>query len=221
MNVDWVIAVGLFLVFVSWSFVYYTGFFLDLPDFRGGVETISEEVIEFLTVEVNDVPVVLDSGDAGSKVLYMDFYWPSGTRNSTRLFYGNQTLPCYISGNRIYWQADVNVGRNEFEMRYFPSNDSMFCDSGFSTSGANKTTPWVAEKSNAVSVSRINDMLAMDFYAFRYLLGLRSDFRVEIERSGTTDELGPKPPFGYNVYVKESPGRTENNEKVKIRVLTW
>ncbi|UCD06893.1 MAG: hypothetical protein JSW41_03590 [Candidatus Aenigmatarchaeota archaeon] len=221
MNIDWIIAIALFLIFVSWSFVYYMGFFSITPDMRAGVEGISDKVMDFLSIDVYDVPAVFNSTEVGSRVLYMDFSWPGYSKNSTRIFSGNQSLPCYISGNRVYWQADLIQGENKFEMRYYDENVSLFCNSSFSLANATQVIPWVSEKNKAISQTKINQMLATNFYSFRNLLGISQDFRVELEINNVTTGYGTTPPLGYDVYVKETHGIKEDNNVVKIRVLTW
>jgi hypothetical protein len=221
MNVDWIIAMALFLIFISWSFVYYTGFFSITPDMRAGVEGISGKVMDFLSIDVYDVPVVFNSTEAGSWVLYMDFSWPGYSKNSTRIFSESQSLPCYMSGNRVYWQAGLIQGENRFEMRYYDENVSLFCDSSFSLANATQAIPWISEKSKAISQAKINQMLATNLHSFRYALGINQDFRVEVEINNVTTEYGTDPPLGYDVHVKETLGRKENDEGVKVRVLTW
>ena len=48
MEIDWIIAIGLFLILVAWSFVYYMGFFVVTPDLGAGVQGISGKVMNYL-----------------------------------------------------------------------------------------------------------------------------------------------------------------------------
>lgn len=221
MDVDWIIAMGLFLVFISWSFVYYTGFFSPSADMKAGVEGISSRVVDYLSVDVYDVPVVYDSGVNGSRVLYMDFSWPPYSKNSTRIFSGNGTLPCRITGDRVYWQAGLSQGENRFVMRYHAGNGSLLCGSGFPATNASQAIPRAAERGRMFSQERISRMLAVDFQGFSYILGVSQDFRVELEIGNATVEYGIEPPLGYNVYVRETKGRTVDGDDLVVRVLTW
>lgn len=221
MNIDWIIAIGLFIVFVAWSFVFYLGSFSFAPDVMGGVEGISSRVIGSLCIDVYENPIVHDSASNGSVVLYADFSWPQYAKNSTNVFSGSQPLPCIISGDRIYWQADLVEGRNSFDIRYHTENVSLQCDSSFPLANATQVIPWVSGKSRAISQSRISDMLAMDFSELSAGLGISQDFRVEIDKDGMTTAYGKLPPLGYDVYVKETQSQTESREQITIRVLTW
>jgi hypothetical protein len=221
MNFDWIIAIALFLVFVSWSFVYYMGAFSFTPDTGSGVEGISGKVIGFLETDSYDVPVEFSSPGSGSRVLYLDFSWPAYSKNSTRIFSGDQPLPCMISGDRVYWQADLSAGSNIFTMRYCTENTTPQCSSLFPPVNATQAMPWAAEKGSAISQARTDQMLATNFYVFRQALGINSDFRVELESGGIVTAYGPAPPLGYDVYVKETPHVTEDREAVTVRVLTW
>jgi hypothetical protein len=221
MNIDWIIAIGLFIIFVAWSFAFYLGFFSLTPDMMGGVEGISNKVVGFLDIDVYDNPVVYDSVSNISAVMYADFSWPNYAKNSTKVFSDNQSLPCRMSGSRIYWQADLDAGKNRFDIRYHTENVTLECDSSFSIVNATQTIPWVSRNSKAVSNSKINQMLATDFKTFSARLGISQDFRVEVDKNGITTPYGKLPPLGYDVYVKETQGLTEDREQVKIRVMTW
>lgn len=221
MEIDWIIAIGLFLVFVGWSFAYYMGFFAVTTDMGTGVTGISGDVINYLEMGTYDVPVSYDSAANGTGVLYMDFTWPADAKNSTMMFSGSQSLPCYMTGSRIYWQSDLVAGKNMFTMRYHTQNTTLNCDSSFSLSNASQAIPWAAEEDMVISQGKINQMLSTDFRAFAAGLGISQDFRIEIDINGTTTGYGAKPPLGYDVYVNENPGMTENNDDVIVRVLTW
>jgi hypothetical protein len=221
MEIDWIIAIGLFLVFVGWSFTYYIGFFSATTGMGTGVLGISGDVINYLEMGTYDVPVSYNSVTNETGVLYMDFIWPIGSKNSTIMFSGSQSLPCYITGNRIYWQSDIIAGKNMFTMRYHTQNTTLNCDSSFSLSNTSQAIPWVAEENVVISQGKIDQMLSMDFRAFAAGLGISQDFRIEIDINGTSTGYGAKPPLGYDVYVKENPGTTENNDNVIVRILSW
>ncbi len=221
MEIDWIIAIGLFLILVAWSFVYYMGFFAITPDLGAGVQGISGKVMNYLEIEAYDTPITYDSTENGTRVLYTDFTWPDYSSNSTKIFSGNQSLPCMIFGNRVYWQADVGIGENKFVMRYHTQNTTLNCDSSFPLVNTTQVIPWAAEKDTLVSQDRIDQMFATDFRAFAAGLGISQDFRIEIETDSSTTDYGSAVLPGYNIYVKENPGMTENNEKVTVRVLTW
>ncbi len=222
MNVDWVVAIGVFIAFVSWSFVYYFGIFADVPSVAADLDSINERLVGFLTESVWSLPVVYDSSTEGTRILYLDNAWPNGTKESVIVMSGEETLPCMFSDDRLYWEADLVAGENEFNVLYADLEVPLRCDDTLETSDANQTIPMVAETREMVSESRMLDMVSMSPVHFALLLGINRDFRVEWEMDGGSYEYGYDIPRDINVYVKETVKDVmEGSGPVSMRVISW
>ncbi len=222
MNVDWVVAIGVFIAFVSWSFVYYFGIFADVSSVAGDMDSINEKIAGFLTEKVWVLPVVYDSSTEGTGILYLDNSWPNGTRESVIVMSGGESLGCMFSDDRLYWEADLVAGDNEFSVLYADLEVPMRCDGTLETSEANQTIPMVAETREMVSESRIVDMITMSPVHFALLLGINRDFRVEWEMGGGSYYYGQDVPRDINVYVRETVKDVmEGSGPVSMRVISW
>jgi hypothetical protein len=222
MNVDWVVAMGVFIAFVSWSLVYYFGIFADVPSVAADLDSINERLIGFLTESVWSLPVVYDSSTEGTGILYLDNSWPNGTKESVIVMSGDVSLPCMFSGDRLYWEADLAAGENEFDILYADLEVPVRCDGTLETPRANQTIPMVAEKREMVSESRILEMAGMSPVHFALLLGINRDFRMEWDMDGGSYEYGEEVPRDINVYVKETVKDVmEGSGPVSIRVISW
>jgi len=222
MNVDWVVAIGLFIAFVTWSFVYYIGIFTDVPTVAGDLDSINQKVISFLTETVWTLPVVYDSPNTATGVLYLENSWPEGTMESVIVKSGDESLPCMFSGDRLYWEADLVTGDNEFSVMYADLDIEMRCSDTLVTADANQTISGVAEISRMVSESRIDDMGMMSHVHFALLLGINRDYRVEWEWGGEDYYYGEEIPKDINVYAKEAVKSVmEDSDHISIRVLSW
>lgn len=222
MNIDWVVAVGIFIGFVAWSFTYYMGMFNDIPSVSAELEGINNKIMDFLTVSVYTLPVSYESGSEGTGILYIDNAWPGGTKESVMVTSDGESLPCMFSGERLYWETGLSAGENEFEVLYADLDVGMRCDSSLETSGANQTIPGVAEESSMVSESLFIEMGMMSYPHFSLMLGIDRDFRVEWESGGSSYAYGESTPRNINVFVKESVSPVmEDSEPAKIRVLSW
>jgi hypothetical protein len=222
MNVDWVVAMGVFIAFVSWSFVYYFGIFADVPSVAGDLDSINEKITDFLTESVWTLPVVYDSSTAETGILYLDNSWPNGTKESIIVMSGGESLNCMLSDDRLYWEADLVAGENIFSVLYADLEVPARCDSTLEPSGANQTISMVAETREMVSESRIVDMITMSPVHFALLMGINRDFRVEWEMGGESYKYGQDVPRDINVYVKETVKDVmEGSGPVSMRVVSW
>ncbi len=227
MRIDWVLAFGVFLVFSLWAFAYYTSFYpraFGMEDLKEAANSISNAVIDYLEISVYDVPVRFNSSSqASDAVLYLDYTWNSGIKNSTRILLGSQDLPCMLSGSRVYWQSDLAQGYNYFTMRFNNYNTTLNCNSSFSTANATRAFPWTEERKTMVALGKINQMRAMNFTGFKNEIGANRDFRVIIQYPGGAETwYGMNPPNATNVYVKNMWSTIEDTgERIKLSVLVW
>ncbi len=224
-SIDAVIGIGLFLVFFSWSLVFYSeAFFTSQTDMmEQAAKSSHEKVSDFLTVDYYRVPVSYHSEEAVTNNTHFLYYtWPSeGARNTTTIYSGATLLPCMLSGDRVYFQADSEAGSNQFTMTYSDRPGSLNCDDTISTDGANQTETWSAVKGTRLSQSKVDSMTGMDYGKFKVSAGITHEFRAYINISGSETSYGPEPPGLSDVYARTSRYATESGGEAEIRVLVW
>ncbi len=220
MNVDWAVAIGVFVVFVGWSLVYYTGFFAGGVDISQGLDSLSERVVESLEVAEYSMPVRYDSPGGGPGVLYAELLLPGVEEGQLRVLDGGGWLECMLSGDRLYWEAGLESGDNDFEIVY-SDLDIGGCSGSFETSGANQTFPLSAVKSMKLSQARLLEMQATIYQDFRESLGTGDGIRLEWS-GAIQGSYGPEAPGNRDVFVRElSRPLLELSGTVDMRVLAW
>ncbi len=225
MDVDWIVGVFVFIVFVAWSFSYYFALFEESENqFEIAVEIERNKIVDFLSVDVYESPVKYNSpGSVNDGVLKAKSVWYSGEKDSTKVFSGSEALPCRISGDDLYWQANLTNGFNYFKIQIANVNATLNCSGTFSISSSNLTTPWAFEKKTMLSLSKVYEMANMSYDGFRYLLGLNEDFKIKVERTGGDIEYGRSIPSGpVNVNSKEIERKIfETSEIANITIAVW
>jgi hypothetical protein len=221
MNLDWAVAIGVFVLFVGWSFVYYTGFFTETVDISQGLDSLTERVVESLEAAEYSMPVSHDSPEAGQGILYADMLLPGVGEDQMRVLdSGGGELDCMLSGDRLYWEASLEAGENMFEIVY-AEMDVGGCGDSFGTTGANQTFPLSAVKSTKLSQAILQGLQLTDYQEFRESLGIRNNIRLEWG-GNLQGSYGPEPPGNRDVFVREvSRPVLEFPGTVDIRVLAW
>lgn len=222
MDLDWVVAIVMFLVFLSWGFIYYSQFSVQAVDMESALVRVSDGVMDFLEVEVYNMPVRFysENNTAGS-ILYSIYTWPKGSKNSTEVLSGGVSLPCMFLGDILYWQSALDIGYNYFLVEFSTVNTTLNCDSSLVLGEESQAIPDSIQKSKRVSQSKVDEMLGSDYQEFKSMLGIESDFRLEIENSSASG-FGPKPPGNVNVYVRTHNAIVlESGDEITIRVLVW
>jgi hypothetical protein len=220
MNVDWAMAIGIFVVFVGWSLVYYTGFFAEEGSLSGGMDTLAERVLVSLEASEHSMPVRYDSPDAGQGVLYAELFLPGIEEGQMKVMEGGSELDCMLSGNRLYWQANLVAGDNDFEIVY-SDLDVDGCSGSFGTSGANQTFPLSAVRSTKLSQAGLDGLQAMTYQDFRESLGIGNGIRLEWS-GAVQGSYGPEVPGNRDVFVREfSRPLLEQAGTVEMRILAW
>ena len=224
MEIDWIIAVGLFLVFVTWAFGYYSSLFaVKQEPLKTIAASIGDRVVDFLSFQVETVPIKYNSlTDEPRKVLYIEHKWPFG-KNTTRLFSdSSEELTCYIENSTMFFEAVLSAGDNFFEMVYKDEGTGLNCNDQFNRENESQATPLVGKRQLLVSQARINQMGNMSYEEFKDGLNIGRDFRVELETMPENITFGLAPPPFTNVFVRETLSMIQDSEEgVKIRVLVW
>ncbi|MCK4714749.1 MAG: hypothetical protein KAT35_04185 [Candidatus Aenigmarchaeota archaeon] len=218
MNMDWAVAIGVFMMFVVWSFVYYAGFFSPVTDVTAGMDAAAGKVIGYLETTEYRMPVRYDSPAAGQGVLFAEVAVPPKMGGGVGVFSGESRLDMLSSG-RIYWEADLASGENSFEIAYSVA-DTGWCGDSLDTAGANQTYPLSAVRTDKVSQATLSGLAGKDYQAFRESLGIQND--VRIEWSGDAQgRYGPETPINTDVHVREFTRPLVESGLVEIRVLMW
>jgi len=225
MEIDWVIGIMVFLVFIGWAFAYYFAIFQQSDmqfEIAAGIER--DKVLNFISASVYEAPVIYESGEAVSgAVLKAKSVWYSGEKNATKVFSGSEALPCRIDGDDLYWQADVASGTNVFAIAMADVNTTMNCTASFAITSSNLTVPWAFEKKTMASLARLQQMNGTAYGTFKDALGINQNFRIKIEKASGGMTYGKSIPSGpVNVHSKEF-GREifETSEQANITIYVW
>ncbi len=220
MNVDWAVAIGVFMMFVIWSAVYYTSFFSMTPDVSEGTGALSLKVMDFLETEEYAIPVSYDSPASGQGVLYADVSVPGEAESGLRVLEDGSDLDCMLQGDRLYWESDLPAGENLFTISYSDAGTAG-CTDILSTSGANQVFPLTAVKIPKVSQSTLTSLQATPYNSFRSSLGIQGNIRLEW--SGPIQgSHGPEPPTNTDISVSEtSRPYLESPGTLNIRIIFW
>ncbi len=224
MQIDSIVGIGVFLVFVAWSFNFYSLNFQEQAEpMRELAGTIQENIINYLEIDVYTIPVRFNSPGTATTVLYTAFAWPEGTINSTKVKKSGQSLGCEIQGDYIYWQNSLETGNNYFTLEIANTSVSRNCQASLNKSVTNHTFVYAKERMKLISQSRINSMAAMAYSSFKSTIGVSgADFRVEIVNSTGTTSYGLAVPRNRDVYVPVSSNRLyESDESVNITISVW
>jgi hypothetical protein len=222
MDVDWIISIVVFLFFVSLSFSFYSAIInQNKTDFENIAFSEIEKINSFLSIDVYELPVIYESNEAVTNaVLKAQGIWYYGEKNATIVLAGDQNLPCKIDDDALYWQADIEPNKNYFIVKIANLNTSLLCNASFSTSNYNLTIPLVFEKQSMLSLTKINEMINMDYENFKKIVGVNKNFKIIID---DMYEYGRSPPKGaINVYSKNYRKKIfENSQWANVTIVLW
>jgi len=225
MDIDWPVALGILLVFISWALVLFGQAYTFQPiPLSVTAGDVNEKILDFLTVDVFEVPVNYTAATVdASKVLYLDVVWPEGTTNSTKFFKDSVLQPCQLSGSRAYWLTSVtNATPNYFRMRITDQPQNQNCSGSFTTGNASQTIPNALEKLTMITNQKVSEVTAKAYDAFRSNISVNRDFRIEFNISGTLTTFGPSLPNASDVSSKETVTRVEDTDQnAIITVFVW
>jgi hypothetical protein len=220
MNIDWMVAIVTFLILTVFSFNYYTGFFTAQADLGMAAEAVNDRVINSMLTQSYSLPVYYYSpGQQSGKVLYTDFVWPQGTRESTRILLNGVEQPCLISGDRVYWQSNLINGANIFTMTFANVTATLHCQDNVTIQDEDEATPWSMETKESIAQNKLNIMSLLGYEEYRKVISVSRDMRIEVSNGFS---LGPQPPQNIDVYAFQMNSTiAETAQDVQIRVLVW
>lgn len=223
MDIDWIVAIVVFLVFVGWAFSYYFTLFPENRDaLKPVVEIDRDKIMDFLQTDVYTLPVKLNSSTVDNAVLKASGFWYHGTKNSTKVFQGSVSLPCMIIGDDLYWVANLSSGWNYFGIEFSGVETNLNCNSTFSLVNVTQTVPWTIERKEMISLSKINNMTNTSYEKFKKNLGIEEDFSLSLKWDGSEVNYGRKIPEVRNVYAKKYESLMwENSKPINISMRVW
>ncbi len=223
MDIDWVVAIMVFIIFVGWSFSYYFTLFPESGGIPGSVvDADKERIIGFLSTDVYRVPVKVDSGGENNIVLNASGVWYQGEKNSTRVVKDAVSLACRIIGDDLYWLSNLSSGSNYFHIEFSGIDTSLNCDSTFSLENSTQVVPWALERKEMISLSRINNMTNTSYEDLKGDLGVEEDFNVYLEWGGTEETYGKTTPRGRDVHARKLESVIwENSEDINVSIRIW
>jgi len=235
-NVDWIMAMLVFVLLVGWSFTYYSSIFDQISQpVSSDADTINDKVMGFLEEDSYDIVVRFNiSADQPNSVMHLNLTWPDRTQNSTQVHLGNSVgnnLTCNITDDQLYWKADLVKGDNYFLVHFINRSCELNCSSdsvNLSYQGINHTIAWAMEKKNMISWMNIekldpNHGSYIDYDTFRDNQNIQRDFRIELyNETSLFLSYGESRPLGSNVYTRENWGMIdENRSKINLSVMVW
>ena len=225
MDIDWIVGIFLFLVFVGWGFSYYFAMFSgNEVQFEQTAELERQKIMSFVAVDVYEAPVKYNSSASVSNaVLKAKSVWYSGEKNSTRVLSNENALPCRLDGDDLYWQANLAQGFNVFRIRTASVNTTANCTGTFTITSSNLTVPWALERKEMASLTKIYEMTNTTYDGFRDAIGTNMNFRFVLEAPSGDINYGKAIPSGaVNVYSKKTVMKMfETSESVNITVAVW
>ena len=224
--VDWIIGFVIFMLFLSWSFQYYSTFFrargMPLDQVALGINTI---LMGNITISVYDTPVIYESPDATSSVMYAYYNWKSDDEKRTTMVFDGSSMQvtCKIDGDILYWNDDVIGGQNNFTIRVSNRTEAvMNCSGSFEVANANQTIPRAGDLRLMLSQDAIDSMVASNYDYFKDVNGINRDFRIRIETAGGTTTYGSVPPNASNVFSEEQWLKIEKTSRdARVTTLIW
>ena len=219
MNLDWIVAIVTFLTLVTFSFNYYTAFFVYQADLDQAALSISERVLDSMTAEGSSMPVYFNaSAPENGKLLYINFPGSAEEMNSAAITLAGVAQPCMFSGSDLYWESDVVEGPNVFRLSYSKEGAGLNCDSPLTLGGEEEATPWAAEDVQTLSSGRLAEIQAMGYDNYRSSISVSRDLRIEA--GGFV--FGPLPPQSTNVYAfRNNVTMAGTGEQVSVRIMVW
>ena len=228
MDIDWIVAMGLFLVVVAWSFTFYVGLFKERSQPLSDIAAqINDKIVNYLETETY-IMFANYTASAGNEAhnFSVDVDFPNGANYSTRIYRNGvliTSINCMVSTNQTLFKTAVLAKNNTVFLIKFQnvSGSSPYC-TGILTS-TKKLKASVKEMRMMVSQTRINSLDAMSVDDIKGNFSINRPFRIEIDINNTVAYImGLLPPNSTNIYVKEVWSKIlDDDNSIKIRTMVW
>ncbi len=230
MRIDWVVALVIFLMFAGWAFAYHSLFSAgQLVSRSGSASLAGEKILDYMQVHVSSIPASISSASpTGEITLWAYTNWSGSGQNSTRVVQqrlSNESMPCSVSGNGVYWNASLAAGDNFFFIENAGMDTPLNCGQGVPQTQDNQTVLWAAEMVDMFSTARnaqVCGQMNSSYANTKSEIGVAFDFNVLLEGAGSVLTCGPNVPrAGREVYVYPASGSLFEGGKINISVRLW
>jgi hypothetical protein len=230
MRIDWIIAVVIFLMFATWSFSYYSLISAgEITSRAGSALQAGEKAAGYMKIAFSSVPVNLTSAsDTDNVTMWTYMNWAGDEKNSTRVVkqrFSAAGLDCMISGDKLFWEANLTSGDNYFFLEYGDFEAPLNCDQSLVTPDDNQTTMWAAESGHMFSSyrnSQVCSQINSSYAEMKDEIGITFDFNILIDSAGSVSTCGPPVPItGRDVFVFPAAGRLWEGGEMNMSVRLW
>ncbi len=220
MNLDWAVAISVFVGFTIWSMLYFTGFFQVQADMTNSADSISGNILDFLETSEYSIPVSYDSPSSDIGVLHAEIDIPPSMETGLQVLEGSLPQDCLLQSGTLYWESSLSPGDNLFTIIYSES-PAGGCTDLLDTSESNQTYPLATETSPRISGSTLTSLSSIDYNTFRETLGLQN--QVRLEWSGLlVGTFGPEVPINKDIHVRETTRQVLGSPgTLDIRIMVW
>ena len=223
MDVDWALAMVVFLFFISWAFIFTISVLQNQEEENiEHLRYMSKIIRDMLVIKTYEIPAMYEANESKEMVFYSTLLINESYKNSTFVKSNDKRLPCMILGNKLYWQSNVTSGKNYFFVYYAKATSKKFCNSTLSTTNATMLSLWAAKEKEMFHNSSINNFLLKDYDQLRDYEGITNNFMLEINIGNVSRVYGKRPPLATNVYVFNYYGKLyDSGEDVSLNIYMW
>ncbi len=230
MRVDWVIAVVTFLMLITWAFSYYS--LISAGEMVSRKEPALQamgKISDYMKVEFSSTPanITVPSG-ADNITVWAYMNWTGVGMNSARVVksrFSNSSLPCNITGDRIYWKANLTSGNNYFFVENVESDEGLNCNQEIAPVDNNQSSLWATEVQSIFSstkISHVCGLINQSYESVRNDIGVTFDFNVLVEMQESSYTCGlPVPVSAREVFVLPVTGEMWEGGSVNLSVRLW
>jgi hypothetical protein len=230
MRIDWVVAVVVFLMFVGWAFAYHSLFSAGKIVSRTESASLAgEKIVDHIQVRLSSIPANRSSGaDLDNVTLFAYMNWTGNEKNSTRVVpeqLSNASMPCSVSGDKVYWNASLKTGDNFFFIEYGETDSSLNCNQAVPLTEDNEAELWAAEHKDIFSTVKnagVCGQMNNSYAATKSQIGVNFDFNVLLETgSGITTCGSLIPRGGREIFIYTAKSALFEGGEINISVSLW
>ena len=167
-------------------------------------------------------------GAPGTETIFAYMNWSGSDQNSTRVVLGmlsNSSLPCMISGDKVYWNASLVTGDNFFFIERADLNVTRVCNATITPADDNQVALWAAKRLGIFSKARNSNICGQMNGSYSHMkrtIGVTYDFNVVIEEDGALKTCGLKVPrAGRDVFIYPVKGVLYEGGDMDMSVMLW
>lgn len=229
MRIDWIVSVVIFLMLTTWGIAHYSLIGSSQTVSKAGAALQSaERIVDYMSADLLSIPANITApANANDATVWAYMNWTGDGANSARVVLSRlsaTSLPCNISGDTLYWKANLTTGSNYFFIENMDWDTAPNCVQPITPTSENQSMLWAAESAGIFSADKNGQVCAQinqSYQGQKSNIGVTFEFNVLIE-DGSTSECGiPVPASGRDVFVFPFSGRLWEGGNVNISVRLW